>query len=321
MACMLARYPSLSRLACQCTVSPAHRAHHPRPPHTSPVDDEGNVFVNAIYEPPQQGTADSLLLERGTAEEAHADTIARGLGWRKARHRAAAAARCCCCWRSSNTDHSSSHSARSASFMPSVAGSAASMAALSLTPPCPLKWYASSQVGWIFTQSTKERDFIMSGEEVGPGRCWWPCGWAVLAGEGLQGACFNRAAAPHHLLTDASAAPSRPQLQQIAAVQDEMGPHAVTALVRCAAASRPGALSLTSHNLALFPRWQCSRGRRMDSRRCTLRCSRHALEAVHWLCCGVQHLGHLPGSCWSGAAADPTQPADLPHIFRCQSSV
>lgn len=49
----------------------------------SAVDEEGSVLVNAIYEPPQRGTADSLSLERGTAEEQHADTIARGLGWQK----------------------------------------------------------------------------------------------------------------------------------------------------------------------------------------------------------------------------------------------
>lgn len=79
--------------------------------------------MNAIYEPPQQGTAGRLSLERGTAEEQHADLISSGLGWQK--------------------------------------------------------------VGWIFTQSTKERDFIMSREEI----------------------C------------------------QIAEIQDEMGPHAVTALV------------------------------------------------------------------------------------------
>ncbi|KAL4856070.1 NPL4-like protein 1 [Chlorella vulgaris] len=87
------------------------------------VDDEGQVQVHAIYEPPQQGSADSLSLERGTEEEALADFIAARLGWRK--------------------------------------------------------------VGWIIAQSTKEREFIMSSEEI----------------------C------------------------QMAAVQDEMGEHAVTAVV------------------------------------------------------------------------------------------
>jgi hypothetical protein len=44
------------------------------------VDDEGQVQVHAIYEPPQQGSADSLSLERGTEEEALADFIAVRLG-------------------------------------------------------------------------------------------------------------------------------------------------------------------------------------------------------------------------------------------------
>ncbi|PSC72970.1 NPL4 1 [Micractinium conductrix] len=87
------------------------------------VDEEGHVFVNAIYEPPQQGSADSLQLERGTEEERQADFVAERLGWKK--------------------------------------------------------------VGWIFAQSTKEREFIMSNEEI----------------------C------------------------QMAAIQDEMGEHAVTAVV------------------------------------------------------------------------------------------
>ena len=38
------------------------------------------MFVNAIYEPQQQGTADSLQLERGTEEERRADFIAERLG-------------------------------------------------------------------------------------------------------------------------------------------------------------------------------------------------------------------------------------------------
>ena len=39
------------------------------------------MFVNAIYEPPQSGNADSLQLERGTEEEAAADLLAAHLGW------------------------------------------------------------------------------------------------------------------------------------------------------------------------------------------------------------------------------------------------
>lgn len=38
------------------------------------------MLVHAIYEPPQQGSADSLVLERGTEEEAKADFIAQRLG-------------------------------------------------------------------------------------------------------------------------------------------------------------------------------------------------------------------------------------------------
>lgn len=50
--------------------------------HRSPAVDEETheVFVNAIYEPPQSGNADSLQLERGTEEEAAADLIAAHLG-------------------------------------------------------------------------------------------------------------------------------------------------------------------------------------------------------------------------------------------------
>ncbi|GAB4815563.1 hypothetical protein N2152v2_002609 [Parachlorella kessleri] len=68
------------------------------------VDDEKRVCVQAIFEPPQEGSADSLQLERHTAEEQKADFIAERLGWKK--------------------------------------------------------------VGWIFAQSTKERDYIMNTEEI-----------------------------------------------------------------------------------------------------------------------------------------------------------
>lgn len=52
------------------------------------------MFVNAIYEPPQSGTPDSLQLERGTQEEARADMIAAHLGCagRRVANAAAAAA-------------------------------------------------------------------------------------------------------------------------------------------------------------------------------------------------------------------------------------
>jgi hypothetical protein len=87
------------------------------------IGEGGEVLVHAIYEPPQQGTADSLRMERGDRDEAAADAVADALGWRK--------------------------------------------------------------VGWIYSQSTKERDFICSAEEI----------------------C------------------------QMAAIQDEMGENAVTAVV------------------------------------------------------------------------------------------
>ncbi len=44
------------------------------------VDDEKRVCVQAIFEPPQEGSADSLQLERHTAEEQKADFIAERLG-------------------------------------------------------------------------------------------------------------------------------------------------------------------------------------------------------------------------------------------------
>lgn len=53
------------------------------------VDEEKNVIVEAIYEPPQSATATSLQLERGTEEEQRADYLAKLLGW--------AAFRSCCC--------------------------------------------------------------------------------------------------------------------------------------------------------------------------------------------------------------------------------
>jgi len=68
------------------------------------VDEEGCVRVDAVYEPPQQGSVDSVVMERQTEEEGRATELAKHLG---------------------------------------------------LQP-----------VGWIFSRSTKERDFIMSAEEV-----------------------------------------------------------------------------------------------------------------------------------------------------------
>jgi nuclear protein localization family protein 4 len=47
------------------------------------VNEAGEVSVEFIYEPPQQGSEDSLLLMRDMEEEKHADIIAAGLGSRK----------------------------------------------------------------------------------------------------------------------------------------------------------------------------------------------------------------------------------------------
>ncbi|KAK1428232.1 hypothetical protein QVD17_17061 [Tagetes erecta] len=47
------------------------------------VSDEGKVEVDFIYEPPQQGTEDSLILLRDSDEERLVEAIALGLGMRK----------------------------------------------------------------------------------------------------------------------------------------------------------------------------------------------------------------------------------------------
>jgi len=47
------------------------------------VNEAGEVSVEFIYEPPQQGSEDRLLLMRDMEEEKHADIIAAGLGLRK----------------------------------------------------------------------------------------------------------------------------------------------------------------------------------------------------------------------------------------------
>ena len=44
------------------------------------MDEDSNVLVDAIYEPPQSATATSLQLERGTEEEQRADYLAKLLG-------------------------------------------------------------------------------------------------------------------------------------------------------------------------------------------------------------------------------------------------
>lgn len=44
------------------------------------VDEGGNVKADVIYEPPQQGSAAGLVLERGTEEELKAEELAGFLG-------------------------------------------------------------------------------------------------------------------------------------------------------------------------------------------------------------------------------------------------
>ena len=44
------------------------------------MDEDSNVLVDAIYEPPQSATATSLQMERGTEEEQRADYLAKLLG-------------------------------------------------------------------------------------------------------------------------------------------------------------------------------------------------------------------------------------------------
>ncbi|KAA6426613.1 MAG: NPL4 1-like [Trebouxia sp. A1-2] len=73
-------------------------------------DEEGNVTVHAIYEPPQEASPETLQMERETEEEMRADFIAKSLGMEK--------------------------------------------------------------VGWIFTQSSKERDYIMNSEEISQMAAW-----------------------------------------------------------------------------------------------------------------------------------------------------
>eukprot|EP01024_Parvocaulis_polyphysoides_P046480 TRINITY_DN4377_c0_g1_i2.p1 TRINITY_DN4377_c0_g1~~TRINITY_DN4377_c0_g1_i2.p1 ORF type:complete len:415 (+),score=71.98 TRINITY_DN4377_c0_g1_i2:901-2145(+) len=68
------------------------------------VDEENNVMVEVIIEPPQEGSADTVLIERDSQEEKMADFLAEKFGLKK--------------------------------------------------------------VGFIFSQSTKERDYIMSSEEL-----------------------------------------------------------------------------------------------------------------------------------------------------------
>lgn len=47
------------------------------------VDEERNVFVDAVFEPEQSGSADSLTLTRDTTQEEAAEVVAQHLGLQK----------------------------------------------------------------------------------------------------------------------------------------------------------------------------------------------------------------------------------------------
>eukprot|EP01026_Neomeris_dumetosa_P068292 TRINITY_DN6685_c0_g2_i1.p1 TRINITY_DN6685_c0_g2~~TRINITY_DN6685_c0_g2_i1.p1 ORF type:complete len:342 (-),score=54.53 TRINITY_DN6685_c0_g2_i1:298-1323(-) len=74
------------------------------------IDDEKNVMIEVVIEPPQEGSADTVVVERESSEEKISDFLAEKFGLRK--------------------------------------------------------------VGFIFSQSTKERDYIMSGEELTQMAAW-----------------------------------------------------------------------------------------------------------------------------------------------------
>ena len=44
------------------------------------IDEERRVRVDVVYEPPQQGSADSVVMERHSEEEQRAEEIAKFLG-------------------------------------------------------------------------------------------------------------------------------------------------------------------------------------------------------------------------------------------------
>lgn len=85
VGCYAAAELAEGRLACLLELPEwGRRRRRPLPPLLLPpaaaVEEDGSVLVHAIYEPPQQGSADSLVLERGTLEEARADLIATRMG-------------------------------------------------------------------------------------------------------------------------------------------------------------------------------------------------------------------------------------------------
>jgi hypothetical protein len=106
-----------------------------------------------------------------------------------------------------------------------------------------------SKVGWIFSQATtdKEQEYILSSSEVGVGvelhpcllRAWvWCCCWLWAVCRRLR--CSPPAPEHSSLLTlhhsssnttKQTNTTKQPQIQQMAAMQDELGPKSVTALV------------------------------------------------------------------------------------------
>jgi hypothetical protein len=157
------------------------------------------VFVNAIYEPPQQGSPDSLQLERGTQEEQQADFIAERLGWVTCVCASVLLGQEAASW---VARHSAQHSACAAQHRraqpqqhPPCCPSAA-LPALQAFPtvlPAPRPTPRWRKVGWIFAQSTKEREFIMSSEETCQMAAIQVSGWTGgqvgAGGRGLEARC------------------------------------------------------------------------------------------------------------------------------------
>jgi hypothetical protein len=106
------------------------------------------VRVEFVYEPPQQGGAETLVLERGTPEEAQVGGRRGGLG-RGGPGRIAELL----CFPTASVGlprqvarHIPPQTLPQVDFLAELMG---------------LK-----KVGWVFAQSNKQRDYIISGEEV-----------------------------------------------------------------------------------------------------------------------------------------------------------
>ena len=106
------------------------------------IDDDGGVHVQAIYEPPQEGTADGVVMERGGADEQLAEFVAGRLGLKKVRERGGVG---------------------------DGGPRRGTSAALPCLPPPPTHSVYPSQpgqVGWVLAQSAKARDWIISDAEL-----------------------------------------------------------------------------------------------------------------------------------------------------------